>query len=145
MQISQSDLFIGLGHHFLKELILAADKIAFQAGQIVFREDEPADYFYILASGDIQLYTTDPQRVIHSSQTAGEIIGWSSLIGRERYSLSAVCAGPTVLLRMAQERMNAILARDHEVGARFFRHLAGALGKRLLQLYPRVAPKPEIE
>jgi CRP-like cAMP-binding protein len=140
MQISQSDLFIGLGHHFLKELILAADKIAFQAGQIVFREDEPADYFYILASGDIQLYTTDPQRVIHSSQTAGEIIGWSSLIGRDCYSLSAVCAGPTVLLRVEQERMNAILARDHEIGALFFRHLAGALGNRLLQLYPRVSP-----
>jgi CRP-like cAMP-binding protein len=145
MQISQSDLFIGLGHHFLKEFMLAAEKIAFRDGQVVFRKDERADCFYILASGGIRLYTTDPQQVIYASRGAGEIIGWSSLIGRERYSLSAVCAGPTVLLRMAQERMNAILARDHEVGARFFRHLAGALGKRLLQLYPRVMPKPEIE
>lgn len=145
MQISQSDVFIGLGHHFLKELMLAADKIAFPDGQIVFREDDRADHFYILASGGIQLYTTDPQHVIYASRAAGEIIGWSSLIGREHYSLSAVCTGPTVLLRMSQERMNAILARDHEIGARFFRHLAGALGKRLLQLYPRVAPERQIE
>ena len=54
------------------------------------------------------------------------------------YSLSAACLGPVVLLRIDRQRMKAILARDHEIAARFFKHLAGALGNRLLQLYPRV-------
>ena len=29
------------------------------------------------------------------------------------------------------------------IAARFFKHLAGALGSRLLQLYPRVSSPPE--
>ncbi len=138
MQLSQSDLFSGLGHQFLKEMMMVAENVAFEDQEIVFREDDKADYFYILTSGRIQLTTTDPHHVIYTSESAGDIIGWSSLIGRDRYSLSAAAMGPTVLLRIEQNRMNAILEGDPEVGVRFFKHLAGALGKRLLHLYPRV-------
>ena len=117
---------------------MIAENVAFEDGDIIFKEDDKADFFYILTSGQIQLYTSAPHNVIYAAETAGDIIGWSSLIGRERYSLSAASVGPTVLLRIEQNRMNAILASDHEVGARFFKHLADALGKRLLHLYPRV-------
>ena len=144
MQISQSDLFSGLGHHFLKDVMMAAENVSFEDGQVVFNENEQADQFYILASGGIQLYTAKPPQVILFSQKAGDIIGWSSLIGRKSYSLSAACVGPTVLLRIDQKKMNAILERDHDVGARFFRHLAGVLGKRLLQLYPRISAPSDI-
>jgi CRP/FNR family cyclic AMP-dependent transcriptional regulator len=139
MHIRQSDLFSGLGHDFLKEIMLAAETITFEDGGVVFDEDDRADHFYIMTSGRVRLYMAASDHDIHTARAAGEIIGWSTLIGRDSYSLSAVCEGPTVLLRIDRERMNAILARDNEIAARFFMHLAGALGHRLLQLYPRVS------
>ena len=36
MQISQSDLFAGLGHHFLKDFMMAAENVSFEDGQIVY-------------------------------------------------------------------------------------------------------------
>lgn len=143
MHIRHSDLFSGLGHDFLKEIMMAAENIAFGDGQVVFEEDDTAEYFYMLSSGRIRLYTSESSKIIYTARAAGEIIGWSTLIGRERYSLSAACDGPTVLLRIDRQRMNAILARDSETAARFFKHLAGALGNRLLQLYPRLSQPSE--
>jgi CRP-like cAMP-binding protein len=138
MHIGHSNLFSGLGHDFLKEIMMAAENVAYEDGHVVFEEDDAADYFYLLTSGQVRLYTSEPLHEIYVARTAGEIIGWSTLIGRKSYSLSAACLGPVVLLRIDRQRMKAILARDHEIAARFFKHLAGALGNRLLQLYPRV-------
>ena len=67
-----------------------------------------------------------------------EIIGWSSLIGRDVYSASAECVEPTNLLRFDRERFLTILGKNSNNEAILFKRLAEMLGNRLLELYPNI-------
>lgn len=64
-----------------------------------------------------------------------ELFGWSSLLGRESYSASAECREETRLLKIRAERLQELVEKDPANGLILFRHLANALGARLLQGY----------
>lgn len=135
MYIKQSDLFVGLSHHFVKEIMAIAEKESHAQGQFVFRLGEAADYFYILINGKVQLSLGDSGHVVYTSSNVGETFGWSSLIGRDTYSASALCMQPTDLLKIERIRLQNLLEKDKDNGYLFFKKLARALGKRLLKLY----------
>jgi CRP-like cAMP-binding protein len=135
MYIKQSDLFLGLNHHFVKEIMAIAQKESHAEGHFVFRLGELADHFYILINGQVQLSLGDSGHVVYTSSDVGETFGWSSLIGRDSYSASALCLQPTDLLKIERHKLQNLLERDKDSGYLFFKQLAGALGNRLLQLY----------
>jgi CRP-like cAMP-binding protein len=135
MYIKQSDLFLGLNHHFVKEIMAIAQKESHAESQFVFRLGEPADHFYILINGQVQLSLGDSGQVVYTSSNVGETFGWSSLIGRDSYSASALCLQPTDLLKIERHKLQNLLEKDTDSGYLFFKQLAEALGNRLLQLY----------
>jgi CRP-like cAMP-binding protein len=135
MYIKQSDLFVGLSHHFVKEIMAIAEKESHAEGHFVFRLGEAADHFYILIKGHVQLSLGDSGHVVYTSSNVGETFGWSSLIGRDAYSASALCLQPTDLLKIEKRKLQGLLEKDKDSGYLFFKQLAGALGNRLLKLY----------
>ncbi len=66
---------------------------------------------------------------------AGEVFGWSSLVGRPSYSASAECMNPTKLLRFDKNRLQAVIEKDAASSATLFENLAAILGERLLRSY----------
>ena len=142
MYLRQSDLFAGLSHYFLKEVMNLAVRHAYDADELIFRDGDPADWFFILISGHIQLRLDEIGRIVYASDRMGEAFGWSSLIGRRGYTATAVCLAPTVVLKIERERFQQLLDGDEENGRLFYRHLSAALGRRLLELYRRLA-EPE--
>ena len=67
-----------------------------------------------------------------------EIIGWSSIIGRDTYSASAQCMESTNLLKFDRQSFLSILNKNPANEAILFRRLAEMLGNRLLELYPNI-------
>jgi len=128
MIIKQADLFYGLNHNFIKDLMAIALRTSCVKGDIVFRSEEPATHFYILIQGCVRL------RLGHAGL---EIFGWSSLIGRPTYSASAECMETATLLKIDRQQFQSILEKDLSSGLLFFKQLAAALGSRLIQLYER--------
>jgi CRP-like cAMP-binding protein len=137
MILKQADLFYGLNHNFIKDLIAIAARRSCVKGDIVFRSDEPATHFYILIQGCVRLRLGDVGREVFTSCRIGEIFGWSSLIGRQTYSASAECFETATLLKIDREQFQSILEKDLFSGLLFFKQLAGALGSRLIHLYER--------
>lgn len=135
MYIKQADLFWGLSQQFIQALTSEATKQTFQTGEIVFKSDDPADFFYVLIQGRIRLEIGQAGQGVYISDRTGEVIGWSTLIGREKYSATCVCDEATVLLMFEKGHITRLLERDPESASVFFKHLAAALGDRLLQLY----------
>jgi CRP-like cAMP-binding protein len=138
MYLKQSDLFWGLSQQFIQALTSEATKQTFQTGEIVFRTDDPADFFYVLIQGRIRLEIGQAGQGVYVSDRTGEVIGWSTLIGREKYSATCVCDEATVLLMFEKGHITRLLEKDPESASVFFKHLAAALGDRLLQLYQMV-------
>ena len=141
MHLKQSDLFLGLGHNFIKETMGIAEKVSYKGGEYIFREGDPADSFYIIIKGKIHLILRYPREVVYKTSGVGDLFGCSCLMGWEFYFLSAQCEETSMLLRLDQKKMNSILDNDIDNSLLYFKNLAGALGKRLMEMYQKFAEK----
>jgi CRP-like cAMP-binding protein len=138
MYLKQADLFWGLSQDFIRHLTAEATKQTFLPGDKVFCVDDPADYFYVLIQGKIRLLVGQSGQGVYISDQIGEAFGWSALIGRDKYSATCICDQTAVLLRFDKDHVLRLLDQAMESAAIFFKHLAGALGNRLLHLYQTV-------
>jgi len=140
MHLKQSGLFLGLGHAFLKEIMAIDEKVTFDGGGILFHEGNPANYFYIMISGQISLIQSG--QVVYTTSGIGEIFGCAGIIGRDSYFLTTQCDQPSVLLRFDRRKMKVLLESDMDNGFIFYKNLSGALANRLYQMYLKISHKP---
>jgi CRP/FNR family cyclic AMP-dependent transcriptional regulator len=139
MYLKQGDLFWGMNKEFVKDAMGITTKENMEEGQVVFKEGEPAESFYILVKGRIKLTLGEKSREVYVAYQPGEIIGWSSLIGREALSATAHCLEPTILSKVDRKRFLQILEKYPAEGATLFQRVAAMLGNRLVKLYPSIA------
>jgi aspartate ammonia-lyase len=139
MQLRQSDIFLGLNPSILKAIMALGTRHAFAAGEFVYHRETPADFVYILMEGEVELRLGDAGAQVFTIGTLGEVFGWSSLIGRDWHTVSAVCRQTTALMKMDKRRLVDLFESDPESGFLFYRHLARALGNRFLQIYDSAA------
>jgi CRP-like cAMP-binding protein len=144
MYIKQSALFTGTSMDFVKKFMDICELSSHKKDEILFRENDPADFFFILLNGRVKLSIGEPQQVVYNAERNGEAFGWSSLIGGKVYSASAECLEPTKLLKTASDELSRILEADAENGMIFFKQLAASLGNRLLETYKVINQKPEV-
>ena len=135
MFLKQRDLFGSLSKVFVNEIMNSAEKESHQAGEILFHEGDPAGWLFILLKGRIKLRLGQTGQVIYVVSNAGEVFGWSSLVGRPSYSASAECMIPTKLLRLDKNRLQKIIQKDAASSAILFQNLAVILGNRLIRSY----------
>jgi CRP-like cAMP-binding protein len=135
MYIKQKDIFGSLSKDFVKEIMKTSETGSFQAGELLFQEGNPADWFYILLKGRVKLSLGQTGQVVYVVSNAGEAFGWSSLVGRPSYSASAECVTATKLLKFDKEKFQNIVEKDTANGLTLFKSLAAILGDRLLQSY----------
>ena len=139
MRLKQSDIFQGLSPSILKAIMAVGTRHTFAADAFVYHRDDPADFIYILMQGEVRLRFGDEGTVVFTIATLGEVFGWSSLIGRERHTLSAFCSRSSTILKMDRRRLTALIEADPDSSIVFYRQLSRALGNRLLQIYDTVA------
>ena len=135
MYIKQSELFMGTSMDFVKKFMDISEMSSHKKGEILFRENDSANFFFILLNGRVKLSVGQPKQVVYNAARNGEAFGWSSLIGGAVYSASAECLEPTKLLKTDSNKLSGILAKDADNGIIFFKQLAATLGKRLLETY----------
>jgi hypothetical protein len=135
MYFKQRDLFGPLGKDFVNEIMNSAETESHQGGEMLFHEGDPAGWFFILLKGRIKLSLGQTGRVLYVVSRAGELFGWSSLVGRPSYSASAECMIPTSLLRFDKNRLKEIIQKDAAGGITLFQNLAAILGNRLIRSY----------
>ena len=142
MYIKQSELLMGTSMDFIKRFMDMSKMISHEKGDILFREKDPALHFYILLNGRVKLGVGESDQMVYDVRKNGEAFGWSSLIGRDRYSASAECIETTKLLKTDSEKLKKELENDPANGIVFFKQLAATLGNRLLGIYKTIS-EPE--
>ncbi|MGO9094779.1 MAG: Crp/Fnr family transcriptional regulator [Bryobacteraceae bacterium] len=104
-------------------------------GTFLFRANDPATDFYILAEGRVRLSVSRGGALAHTVSEPGDSIGWSSVAGSEAYTASAECTAPTIAIRIESDKLMRVLEADPASGFHFFRRLAGQIGSRLVESY----------
>jgi CRP-like cAMP-binding protein len=135
MYLKQKDIFGSLGKDFVKEIMDTAETASHNSGELLFKEGDRADWFFILLKGSIKLSLGQTGQTIYLVSHAGEAFGWSSLVGRNNYSATAECLSATKLLRFDKHKLEKIAEKDTLNGMALFKSLAAILGNRLLQSY----------
>jgi CRP-like cAMP-binding protein len=128
---------------FIKKFMDLSQMVSHVKGDVLFQEKDPALHFYVLLNGRVKLGVGEGDQMVYNIKQNGEAFGWSSLIGRERYSASAECIEATKLLKTDSQKLIKVLENDPANGIVFFKQLAATLGNRLLEMYKTISGQTE--
>jgi CRP-like cAMP-binding protein len=138
MVIKMGDFIMGMGKEFALEAMEISEKISLEKEDTLFNAGDPAHHFYVLVKGRVELSLGKTGPVVYMARNPGEVIGWSSLVGRNVFSASAKCRKSAKLLKLDRDRFLEILQKNAANEALLFKRLAEMLGNRLLELYPAI-------
>jgi len=139
MYVQQANFFFGTSMTFANEIMKTAEREFHPAGTVIFKEGEAAEHLYVLLEGRVRISIGESGHVVYIVSHGGEAFGWSSLVGRERYSASAESVEPTTLMSFERERFHQVLAKDPVNGMVLYKGLANTLAGRLLETYRMIS------
>ena len=131
--LSEHAFLRGLSERTVAVVAENAKLAAFEPGQLLGREGEPADAFYLVQSGRVALETHTPHRGAVRIQTvaAGEPVGWSWLVPPHRWQFDARAVEPTQALAIDGRALRERCEQDHELGFQLLKRLVTVIAGRL--------------
>jgi CRP-like cAMP-binding protein len=142
--ISGHPFLDGMPAEHLRKLERAARPVRFAAGTRIFAEDGPADRFWLLLDGHVQLDARVPGRgtVVIESLQPMSVLGWSWLFPPYAWHFGASAAETTSAVEFDAEQVRQACDDDPTLGydllRRFVRIVVDRLQStrvRLLDLY----------
>jgi CRP-like cAMP-binding protein len=103
---------------WLHRLAMHARPVYRATGHRLFREDGPADRFWLIHSGAVALDLHVPGRgdVVIDRLAGGTMVGWSWLLAPHRWRFGAVVAEDVRGLEFDAARVRAVMAADTDLG-----------------------------
>lgn len=130
--IERVPVFAGLTQQELLQLLEAAEKCTFSAGESILREGGTGSFLYVIIEGRVTvLKSASGKRGTELAQLeAGDSFGEMSLVDQEVRSASVIALTPCVLLRLSENTC------WHHPGtsAKIYRNIARVLSRRLREM-----------
>lgn len=131
--LRQMEFFRGFTDEHLERLAAISEEVEFQSHEKIFEEHDPAENVYLIVSGKVSLAICAPKigcrQIMQAS--AGDLIGWSPLLGRPRLSDTAQTMAPTKAIVFSGTKLMTMCEEDHELGYQFMLRTARVLTERL--------------
>lgn len=125
--------FRQMSEKLIQKLADAGRVLQFKQGEQLFRQDQPANHFYIVIDGQISVQIPaiyGPPLVV---QTLGEadVLGWSWLIPPYRWAFEANSECETQVIEFDGESIREACDADPELGYQLMKCFAGLMSERL--------------
>lgn len=136
----------GLSPHVIRILSDCAMLVRFEPGELIFREGDPANRFYLIHRGKVMLesHMDNGTRIPVQVVQTGEVLGWSWLFPPHYWHFDARAIEPTEAIFFHGTPLREECEGDHEVGYVLIKRMAEILVRRLQatrrhmqELYPR--------
>lgn len=117
----------------LRLLLPAARVGSYPAESMLFREGEHVPDVFIVTAGTVALEMLGPEQWPRRFQTlgAGELLGWSPLLGAEPMTASARAITDVRVVALDAKAVLAVCEQDPRFGFAFMRLTAAAIAARL--------------
>ena len=129
------------GHPFLRGfksahlhlLAESAMRVRYGAGEIIFREGEPANRFYLMERGRVLLESPQREQAPVALQVigAGDVLGWSWLFPPYYWHFDARTMEPTTAIFFYGTRLREQCEQDHDFGYEMMKRMTQVLVQRL--------------
>jgi CRP/FNR family cyclic AMP-dependent transcriptional regulator len=128
------------------ELALLTDcamVVRFGPGQVIFREGEPANRFYLIESGRVLVESKDVsgERIVVDRVGAGDLLGWSWMFPPYAWQFTARAEGPTVAIFFYGTILREYCERSHSLGYELFKRMSAVMVKRLQAARHKMEPR----
>lgn len=134
LTLAENPIFKGLDKDYLKLIVKRASDIHFNPGDLILREGEEANQFYILLLGKVALEVAfEPEREPVTIRTLGEgdVLGWSWLFPPYRWRFSAHAVTPTLAIVLDGKYLRKKCEEDHDLGYELMKRFAHIIEERL--------------
>ncbi|MFN7035900.1 MAG: cyclic nucleotide-binding domain-containing protein [Bellilinea sp.] len=136
-ELGNFPIFEGLSPAKIEWLASQFERQALPANHTIFRQGDPAEYLYLLASGKVIIrykpYDGPPLTV--ATIQPGEIFGWSAVLGRHIYTSAAVTLEQSRMYRIQGSRLQTVCDECPETGAMLYQRLAKFAGEHKKHLH----------
>lgn len=131
--IAAQPFFQGMSDQQLRVLAASAMQMTFQPGESILREGEPANRFYLILEGRVELASEVKE---HNNLTVrtlgpGDNLGWSWLFPPYHLHFSAHALEPVKAIFFYGTRLRQQCEDDHELGYQLMKRVAEALIQNL--------------
>jgi CRP/FNR family transcriptional regulator, cyclic AMP receptor protein len=133
MRVALHPFLAGMNRAQLALLTDCAMVLHFNPGELIFREGELANRFYLIESGKVILESTGKSgnRVIIDKVAAGELLGWSWMFPPYVWHFSARAVERTEAIFFYGTILREYCERDHSLGYELFKRMSAVMIKRL--------------
>ena len=116
----------------LNRIISITDVLKFEDQEIIFRQGDIADRFFMVKRGKVLLEQRIADKITVSvgSIKPGFAFGWSTMIEEGYYTTDAVCAEPCEIFSMRGDKIRALCEKDPYMGYLLSLRLLVILKKR---------------
>ncbi len=112
--LKSSPIFSKLSADKLAAVILKLEEVPVKTGDVVIRQKDPGDYFYIVKSGNLtvsQRQGPGEYKILAQLQ-AGDAFGESALLSGEARNASIVADNDSVLMRLTKADFDSLVRTD---------------------------------
>jgi len=121
----------GLTQEYINFIVGCTTHKVFKEGEVILKEGEAADKFYIIRSGKVAIYIGHPSEITIQTIGEGDILGWSWLIPPHRYRFSAKALENTRALALDGKCLREKCEKNSDLGYALLKRLVGVLSERL--------------
>ena len=110
-----------------------AANVHFDARQVIFREGEEANQFYLVREGKlaVELFAAERGAITILTVGAGEVLGWSWLVPPYRWKFDARALEPTRAIALDGKCLRTKAEQDHDLGYELLKRVAHIMEERL--------------
>ncbi len=115
--LKEHPVFQRLSEAYLEEIAQHMTALTVEPGELLFEEKDPAESFYIVMEGTIDLYANvegDEEWI--QMIDVGEVIGWSWLVPPYKWAFSARSREGAMLMRFDAQAIRNLCDRDPVFG-----------------------------
>jgi CRP/FNR family cyclic AMP-dependent transcriptional regulator len=117
----------------LRTLAGSARQTWFESDELIFRDGDIANRFYLIVAGKVALEASDSHGRVVLLQTVGDtdLLGWSWIFSPYIWQLRARALEPTEAIFFYGTQLRELCEKDHELGYEMFKRVAEVMMQRL--------------
>ena len=130
--VAAHPFLIGISAHHLRLLADCAMRSHFEAGQVIFRENEIANRFYLIERGKVALESSTLGDAVQIDEIGdGDLLGWSWLFPPYAWHFTARALERTTAIFFYGTALRDYCEKDHSLGFEFFKRMSVVMLRRL--------------
>ena len=131
--IAAHPVALGLSEEHVRLLADCAMQTRFEKDQVIFRQGETANRFYLIESGEVVLESVEtPERSsLVDVIGPGDLLGWSWLFPPYVWQFTARATKPTSAIFLYATVLREYLEKDPALGYELFKRMSEVMTRRL--------------